>query len=164
MAQTVTKTMNVQSPAFPAGQPIPRKYTEDGDNLSPPLAWSGVPEQAKELALVVDDPDAPTPQPWVHWILAKIPPEMSALGEGFSCGRKYHSPACGIDGINSWGSPGYRGPAPPRGHGTHHYHFRLYALSEPLNVTGQLDKKALLAAMQGKILAHAKVVGTYERK
>ena len=162
MAQTAAK-MTVQSPACADGQPIPRKYTEDGEDLSPPLAWSGMPEQARELALLVDDPDAPTPQPWVHWVLAKIPPNTTELPEGFSCGKKYRKPAFGADGVNSWGTPGYRGPAPPRGHGTHHYHVRLFALSEPLKANGQRDKKTLLAAMQGKILAQAEWVGTYER-
>ncbi|MBV8487273.1 MAG: YbhB/YbcL family Raf kinase inhibitor-like protein, partial [Planctomycetaceae bacterium] len=118
----------------------------------------------QELAIIVDDPDAPTPQPWVHWVLYKIPATESALPEGTHAKPAPGFPAGALQGKNSWGSIGYRGPEPPRGHGVHHYHFKIYALDGALNVTAGLDKPGLLRAMKGHILEEAELVGTYERK
>lgn len=163
MAETVTRTMRIESPAFNDNMPIPSRYTEDDRNVSPPLSLSGVPREARELALLVEDPDAPTPKPWVHWLLAKIPPSTTDLPEGLSTGRSFRCPPFGAEGQNSWGKPGYRGPAPPKGHGTHHYHFRLYALREPLDLADGFRKDDLMTAMRGKLIAQADMVGTYER-
>src|SRR5215831_12873479 len=151
----------LRSPAFAEGQPIPRRYTGDGEDLSPPLSWSGLPPRAMELALIVDDPDAPTSEPWVHWVIYMLPADEQGLVEGIPPLARPESPARCVQGKNSWGSLGYRGPAPPKGHGTHHYIFRLFALKDALDLPDGLDKGALLAAIQGHILTEAGLTGTY---
>jgi len=156
-------SMSIRSDAFADGRAIPRRHTGDGEDLSPSLTWSGLPEGTRELALIVDDPDAPRAEPWVHWVLHKIPADVTTLAEGIPPSPTLDKPQGALQGKNSWGTDGYRGPAPPRGHGTHHYHFRLYALDTPLHVPHGLDKPGLLRAMQGHILAQAETVGTYAR-
>lgn len=153
----------LRSDAFADGEAIPRQYTEDGEDVSPPLTWSGLPEGTKELALIVDDPDAPRAEPWVHWVLYKVPGDVGTLTEDLPRDPSLNLPPGAMQGKNSWGADGYRGPAPPRGHGTHHYHFHLYALDAPLAAPQGVDKAELLRAMQGHILAEAELVGTYER-
>lgn len=155
--------MTMCSDGFGEGQTIPRRYGEDGEDVSPPLTWSGEPAGTLELALIVDDPDAPSPKPWVHWILYKIPPEVHALPEGVAQSPSLKSAPGAKQGKNSWGGVGYRGPAPPRGHGMHHYHFHLYALDSPMQTAKAMDKEGLLREMQGHILAQTELVGTYER-
>ncbi len=156
-------SLNLHSPAFADGEPIPRRYTGDGEDLSPPLSWSGLPPRTMHLALIVDDPDAPTSQPWVHWVIYNLPGDEQGLVEGIPPVARPESPAGCVQGKNSWGSVGYRGPAPPRGHGTHHYVFKLYALKDELGLAEGLDKDALLAAIRGHILAEAELTGTYRR-
>ncbi len=159
-------SMTIQCAAFQPGQPVPKKHTGDGADVSPALSWSGVPSGTKELALICDDPDAPTPQPWVHWVIYKLSPSLTGLPENVPTGSKIDKPVAALQGRNSWPSGrtiGYRGPAPPPGHGTHHYHFKLYALDTELKLNAGSDKPALLAAMQGHILAEAEVIGTYSR-
>lgn len=149
-------TIQLTSPAFPPNGPIPRKHTGEGPDISPPLAWSGLPAGTKELALICDDPDAPTPKPWVHWVLYKLPPTLSGLMEGSAGG--------GLEGQTDFGRPGWGGPMPPRGHGVHRYFFRLYALDRPVALKAGASKEDLLAAMKGHILDQGELVGTYERK
>lgn len=159
--------MRLAGPAFAHNEPIPRKYTVDGDDVSPLLTWSNVPSAAKELALICDDPDAPDPEnprkdPWVHWVIYKIPVTAAGLPEAIPQELRPGEPAGAVQGQNSWDPPvniGYRGPSPPIGR--HRYFFKLYALSEELTVEPGLDKRALLSAMEGKILAQAQLVGTY---
>ncbi|MGQ9650988.1 MAG: YbhB/YbcL family Raf kinase inhibitor-like protein [Phycisphaerae bacterium] len=155
--------MTLKSPAFGPNQAIPRKYTGDGEDKSPPLSWSGAPDGTKELALIVDDPDAPTPTPWVHWVLYAIPPDTTSLPEGITPSLRVSEPPGLMQGKNSFGKVGYGGPAPPRGHGRHRYFFKLYALNAPLGVEAGLSKEALLKAMSGHVLAEGELVGTYER-
>jgi Raf kinase inhibitor-like YbhB/YbcL family protein len=155
--------MTLRSDAFAGGAAVPRRYTEDGEDLSPPLGWSGAPADTKEFALIVDDPDAPRAEPWVHWLLYKVPADVRSLSEGLPKTPALHFPPGAMQGKNSWGTDGYRGPAPPRRHGTHHYHFRLYALDAQLAAAQGLDKAGLIRAMQGHILAEAELVGTYTR-
>lgn len=158
--------IQVTSSAFSQGQPIPRKYTGEGQDVSPPLTWSAVPGGTQELALVVDDPDAPTPEPWVHWVLYKIPAECKALPEGVQKVLRPHEPAGALQGKNSWPSGqtiGYRGPMPPPGHGVHRYRFHLYALDKKLDLEPGLTKADLLAAMKGHILGEGELLGTYQR-
>jgi Raf kinase inhibitor-like YbhB/YbcL family protein len=158
-------SITVTSPAFADNQPIPRKYTGDGQDISPPMAWSGVPTQTRELALVCDDPDAPTAQPWVHWVLYKIPPDATGLDENIAPKPRAEAPAGALQGRNSWTSGrtiGYRGPAPPPGK-THRYRFHVYALDAPLDVKPQLDKPALLRAIERHVLAEGVLTGTYRR-
>jgi Raf kinase inhibitor-like YbhB/YbcL family protein len=150
------QTFSLTSPAFAANSPIPRKYTGEGEDISPPLAWSGAPREAKELALICDDPDAPTPTPWVHWVVYGISSTQRELPEG----AHEHL----TQGHNDFHKIGYGGPMPPPGHGVHHYHFHLYALDTPLHAGPGLTKEQLLAAMRGHILAESELVGTYERR
>ncbi len=152
------------SPAFEHGQPIPRKYTGDGANVSPPLVWSGTPANAKAFALIVDDPDAPTHDPFVHWVLFNIPASVKSLPEGIDKLLTPKNLPGALQGHNSFAKAGWNGPSPPKGHGVHHYHFQLYALDAPLTLAPDVSKKQLLAAMQGHILGQAELIGTYERK
>jgi len=156
-------SITLYSDAFASGQTIPRRYTGDGEDLSPPLTWTGLPPGTKELALIVDDPDAPRTEPWVHWVLYKIPADVQTLAEGVSPTPTLNAPLGARQGKNSWGTNGYRGPAPPKGHGKHRYHFRLYALDAPLPEAQGLDKAGLEEAMQGHVLTEADLVGTYQR-
>ncbi len=153
----------LRSPAFAEGQPIPRRYTGDGEDLSPPLSWSGLPPRATELALIMDDPNAPTSEPWVHWVIYNLPADEQGLVEGIPPVARPDTPAGCVQGKNSWASLGYRGPAPPKGHGIHHYIFRLFALNDAPDLPVGLDKGALLAAIQGHIITEAGLTGTYQR-
>jgi Raf kinase inhibitor-like YbhB/YbcL family protein len=148
--------ITLTSDAFTAHGPIPQQYTGEGADVSPPLAWSGVPQGAKELALICEDPDAPTAEPWVHWVIYKIPPMLSGLPEGVRSDL--------TAGQNDFNQTGYRGPMPPPGHGMHQYHFHLYALDVSLLASPGLTKSQLLDAMQGHILAEGELVGAYERR
>lgn len=159
-------TLPLESPAFADGEVIPSKHTGDGHDLSPELRWGEMPPGTKELALIMDDPDSPTPEPWVHWLLYKIPPGTRRLPEGIPAHERLDDPPelrGALHGKNSWGAIGYRGPTPPRGHGAHRYHFKLYALSAPLDLGPGADKTALELAMAGLVIAKAELTGTYER-
>jgi Raf kinase inhibitor-like YbhB/YbcL family protein len=160
---TMSAKMTLKSAAFGPNETIPRPYTGDGENKSPPLSWSGAPAETKQLALIVDDPDAPTPTPWVHWVLYAIPPDTTSLPEGIAPSLRVSQPPALMQGKNSFGKVGYGGPAPPRGHGRHRYFFKLYALNAPLSVEPGLFKEALLKAMSGHVLAEGELIGTYER-
>jgi len=155
----------VTSTAFGQGEPIPKKYTGEGQDVSPTISWKGLPEGTKELVLICDDPDAPTKEPWVHWVIYKIPVTATGLPEGIAREARLKTPAGLLQGKNSWPKDniGYHGPMPPPGHGTHHYHFRVYALEAHLVVESGLDKKTLLQEIKGHILGEGDLVGTYER-
>lgn len=157
--------MQITSPAFNDGQPIPVQFTGDGEDVSPPLAWTNVPSQAKEFALIVDDPDAPRPEPWVHWVIYGLPASVNSLPQAVPQGPRVRNPQA-MQGPNSWGekSLGYRGPSPPPRHGVHHYRFTLYAIDSDLNLQPGLTKNNLLNAIKGHVLQQARIVGTYERK
>ncbi len=157
-------SLTVKSPAFLEGHPIPARHTEDGEDVSPALSWTTPPKGAVEFALIVDDPDAPGEDPWVHWILARIPATRDALPEGFGrSGRPADVPAGLVEGKTSWGTVGYRGPAPPPGHGVHHYHFKLYALDASLDIPPGIAKHDLLEMLSGHVLSRGELVGTYKR-
>ncbi len=156
-------TLIIQGSAFANQTRIPKRFTGDSEDVSPELSWTGVPSAARELALICDDPDAPTPQPWVHWVIYKIPTSAAGLRENIPKTGALSEPAGALQGLNSWGEIGYRGPAPPRGHGVHHYHFKLYALDSVLSMVAGADKKTLLSAMNEHILVDAELIGTYER-
>ncbi len=155
-------TISVTSSAFEAGKPIPKKYTGEGEDLSPPLAWSNIPKGTKEIALICDDPDAPGGT-WVHWVLYKIPAGTTSLPEGLPPEKTLDTPAGAVQGINSFGKVGYGGPMPPKGHGTHHYHFKVCALDKPVTLPPGRDKKALLAEIRDHMLAQGELMGTYQR-
>jgi len=157
-------SITVTSTAFTAGQTIPKRHTGDGEDLSPPLSWIGVPAGAKELALIMEDPDAPVGL-WVHWVLCKVPPGTAGLAEGVPKSPTLTEPAGAIQGKNSWssGNVGYRGPAPPPGK-PHRYIFRLYALNAPLDVKPGLTRQQLLTATEGHVLAQGELTGLYGRR
>ncbi len=155
--------IELKSDAFGQDEAIPRQYTGEGKDLSPPLRWTGLPAGTRQLALVVDDPDAPRAEPWVHWVMYNIPAETRDLPEGIPGEQKVSTPAGAVQGKNSWGRIGYGGPMPPPGHGVHHYYFKLYALDSELDLKPGLDKKALLEALGGHVLGRGELIGTYER-
>ena len=160
-------SMTIQSSAFVQGQAIPIRHTGEGQDLSPPFSWQGVPQVTREFALICEDPDAPTPEPWVHWLIYSLPPQTQSLPEGIPRDGLLTSPVAASQGCNSWPAGknlGYLGPMPPKGHGLHHYHFKLYAFDVPLNLPPGTDKTHLLEAMSDHILATAEIVGTYERE
>ncbi|MFH0799128.1 MAG: YbhB/YbcL family Raf kinase inhibitor-like protein [Pseudomonadota bacterium] len=148
-----------KSSAFANGAAIPAKYTCDGAEVSPPLAWSGAPQGTKSLALISDDPDAPA-HIWVHWVMWNIPPALSGLKEGMEKGAAL---ADGTrQGVNDSKGTGWGGPCPPSG--THRYFFKLYALDSILELKPDTTKAALETAMKGHILAQATLMGTYSRQ
>jgi Raf kinase inhibitor-like YbhB/YbcL family protein len=144
--------MALTSPAFNDGEPIPTRFSCDGDDTSPELDWFGTPEGTVSLALIMDDPDAPVGT-WVHWVLYNLPMDLSGLREGMT--------GVGLDGTNSWDRGGYGGPCPPSG--THRYFFKLYALDTDLALDPGVNKATLEEAMEGHILGQAELMGTYSR-
>jgi len=162
-AENGTSKIVLKSSAFAPGGAIPVKYTGDGADVSPPLSWSNLPEGTQELALIVDDPDAPSRKPWVHWVVYNIQPTGSVLPEGFSTkGIPPEAPGF-AQGVNSWGTIGYRGPSPPPGP-AHRYCFRLYTLDKKLDIPAGLNKEKLLKAIDGHVLGTDVLTGTYERR
>ncbi len=155
-------SLTIASPAFAANAAIPALYTCEGKDLSPPLAWSGVPRGAKSLVLIVDDPDAPDPAApkttWVHWVLYDIPPTATGLSEGLRPGAL---PSGTREARNDFGRTTYGGPCPPIGR--HRYFFKLYALDATLPALSPATKAALEQAMQGHVLAQATLMGTYQK-
>jgi Raf kinase inhibitor-like YbhB/YbcL family protein len=154
--------LTITSPAFAPNGEIPAKYTCDGKDVSPPLAWAGLPAGTKSLALIVDDPDAPDPaapkMTWVHWVLYNIPAGATGLPEGIKSGEL---PKGTKEGLNDWKRTGYGGPCPPIGR--HRYFHKLYALDVVLPDLGRATKQEVEKAMKGHILASAELVGTYKR-
>jgi hypothetical protein len=146
------------SAAFTDGAAIPRRHTCDGDDVSPPLTWSGVPAGSRSLALIVDDPDAPDPaaprMTWVHWVLYNLPADCSGLPEAVR-----RLPGATLEGLNDWRRTGWGGPCPPIG--KHRYFHKLYALDCVLPDLGRPTKAALEAAMRGHVLGEAHLLGTY---
>ncbi|GAB4371625.1 MAG: YbhB/YbcL family Raf kinase inhibitor-like protein [Deltaproteobacteria bacterium] len=142
------------SPAFSHNGMIPAKYTCDGADVNPPLSIDGVPEKAKSLALIVDDPDAPRGT-WVHWVVWNIPADTRVIPEGTV-------PPGALQGTNDFGSRKYGGPCPPSG--THRYFFKLYALDAPLALPPGATKAQVEKAMSGHLLGKAETVGLYRRK
>ncbi len=150
--------LRIELPAFGDGQPIPAEFTCDAENESPEVRWSGLPPGTQSLALVMDDPDAPSGT-WNHWLLWDIPARLG----GLATGHPLHSPF--RSGTNDFGKTGYGGPCPPRGHGPHRYFFRLYALDvETLGVPAGARRVTLDRALARHTLAHAEYQGIYERK
>lgn len=150
------------SAAFAAGQPISAIHTCDGQDISPPLSWSGLPGTAKSLALIMDDPDAPDPaapqRTWVHWVLYNIPASVAALPQGI---RSRDLPPGTLEGTNDWNRTGYGGPCPPVG--SHRYFHKLYALDVVLPDLKNPSKVDLLKAMEGHVIGQAELVGVYRR-
>jgi hypothetical protein len=155
--------MELQSTSVIPNQPIPLEFTGEGADRSPAIHWEGVPDGARQIALICDDPDAPQDEPWIHWVIYNIPADRTGLGEGIDgSARPGEGPAA--QGLNSWGNTGYGGPMPPPGHGTHHYHFRAYALDLAPELPPELSARELRERIEGHILDQAEIVGTFERQ
>lgn len=155
--------MQITSSAFQDGEPIPRQYSREGAEHSPPLAIHDVPAGTESLALIVDDPDAPN-KTWVHWLLWNVPGERSAIPEDVPDEETVAALGGARQGLNDFDEIGYGGPMPPPGHGTHHYRFTAYALSGTLDLDPGAERSALEDAMEGMVLDQARLTGTYERE
>lgn len=152
-------TISVRSSVFQEGGVIPAKYTCDGDDISPSLEWTGIPQGTKSLALISDDPDAPVGT-WVHWVMWNIPPDVKGLAEDVP--RDPQLPDGSRQGISDFRRPGYGGPCPPSG--VHRYYFKVYALDTILDLPSSTRKADLLRAMKGHILAEGQLMGKYSRR
>lgn len=146
-------SLHLTSQVFKDSGAIPSKYTCDGDNISPPLQWKGIPEATKCLVLIVDDPDAPS-KTWVHWVVYNIPPTITEVIEG-------SAPSGSVQGINDYSRIGYAGPCPPSG--THRYFFKLYALDQLLTLSEGATKTQVESAMKPHILEEVHLIATYKR-
>lgn len=153
------ENITVSSTAFAHNGKIPAKYTCQGEDISPPITWSGIPQETKSIALIADDPDAPMGT-WVHWVIYLIPPEKFGLKENV--------PKAGIlesgmrQGLNSSRGTGYQGPCPPSGE--HRYFFKVYALDFIPELDAEISKQTLLNEMEGHILGYGEIIGLYEKK
>jgi len=154
--------MNIQltSTAFADGQPIPAKYTCDGNDVSPPLQWTNTPANTRSFALIADDPDAPMGT-WVHWVAYNLSPSTGTLPEGVE--KSQYITGNAMQGLNDFRRLGYGGPCPPPGK-PHRYFFKIYALDTVLNLKPGLTKKELLQATNGHVLAEGQLTGTYQRR
>ncbi len=146
--------MKISSQAFKDNERMPKKYTCDGENINPPLNISGVPENAKSLVLIMDDPDAPDGT-WIHWVVFDIDPKTTRIEEG-------SMPVDAIEAENSSGEADYEGPCPPSG--THRYYFKLYALDTKINLNAAEEKARIDEEMEEHILDYAETYGVYSRE
>ncbi|MBD3317311.1 MAG: YbhB/YbcL family Raf kinase inhibitor-like protein [Chitinivibrionales bacterium] len=151
--------MDVRSSAFSAMETIPAMYTCDGEDVSPPLSWSGIPQETESIVLIADDPDAPVGT-WVHWVAYNIPPRISELESDIPPTDSL--PTGGIQGKNSANKIGYHGPCPPSG--IHRYFFKVHALDTTLELLAGSTKKQVVEAMNGHVLASGELVGLYGRE
>lgn len=150
--------MKLSSQAFSSGDFIPKKYTCDGEDMSPPVRWTDQPEQTHSLALIFEDPDAPS-KTWIHWVLYNIPPHLQEIGEDQPDDSNLDDGM--MHGINDFGKKGYGGPCPPGG--THRYFMRLFALDTDLDLKPGLKASQLREMMSGHIIAEAELMGRYQR-
>jgi Raf kinase inhibitor-like YbhB/YbcL family protein len=147
--------LQVTSSAFEPHGRIPDRHTDAGEDVSPEVSWSGVPDGTRQLALICHDPDAPLPHGFTHWVVYGIPPDTSGIPEGG--GSTF------MEGGNDMGNQGWNGPSPPEGHGAHHYYFWLYALDTEVDAEPGLARVELLERIADHVIEQARVVGTYER-
>lgn len=145
--------LKVSSSAFAPLGPIPERHTGDAEDLSPPLEWSGVPDGTAAFAVICHDPDAPLVDGFTHWVLYGIPADVTSLAEGTD---RF------VAGTNSFGNTGYNGPAPPPGHGVHHYYFWVYALDRDLDLEPGLDRRTVLERIEDHVVEQNRLIGTYQ--
>lgn len=148
------RTIDVTSSAFTDGGSLPLTFTADGAGVAPPIAWRNVPESTRSLVLIAEDPDAPFPNPFVHWLVYSLPVTTSSVTS---------SPPGGREGKNSMLESGYAPASPPAGHGIHHYHFQVFALDIALELGDAAGRSALIDAMRNHVIAWGEIVATYER-
>ena len=153
-------SMKLVSTAFKEGEGVPKRYTCEGDDISPPLAWSGAPANARSFVLLCDDPDAPR-STWTHWAVYDLPPTTASLKEAYPT----DADVGGVkQGVTDFGRTGYGGPCPPQGHGTHHYHFRVIAVDvDTLGLAAGADFAEVAKRAKAHALAAAELIGTYAR-
>ena len=155
LATEQNRTLTVTSQDFVNGEPLPRSATKDGESIPPIIAWSMVPEGTRSIVLICEDPDAPLPEPFAHWLVYGIPAAQTMLDES--------TRAAAREGKNSNLQVGYAAAAPPRGHGIHHYHFQVFALDTELVLNSGVGRHELVESLRGHVIAWGEVVGTYER-
>jgi len=155
--------LNVHSDAFEEGQPIPRHYGADGEDSSPPISWDGSLDRTQTYVLIVEDPDAPTPEPYVHWLVYNIPPSVRQLGENVRKESEVAELGNTMQGKNSELKIGWTGMAPPKGDTPHRYFFQLFALDTRLDLEGGVGRSALFGAMAGHVIGRGLLTGTYQR-
>jgi hypothetical protein len=156
----------VSSPTLKMDETMPREYTPDGRNVSPPLTWSGAPAATREFAVICEDPDAGNPPPFVHWVIYRIPASAKGVPEGVPIDPEAAMPAeitGAVQGVSGFRRAIYRGPAPPPGK-PHHYHFVVYAIDAVLNLKPGLNRVELLDAIKGHIIGQGELVAIYERQ
>jgi Raf kinase inhibitor-like YbhB/YbcL family protein len=162
-AQNSAEKITVSSPAFKDGQPIPEEYTAYGKGQSIPLSWSNLPSGTRSVAVIMDDPDARTPRPFVHWVIYNIPADTKSLDPALPTKPTLDSPHGARQGSTSTGAIGYFGPKPPKG-GPHHYHIKVFALDQQLKLDAGADEPQLTKAMEGHILGQGELVGTVQKQ
>jgi Raf kinase inhibitor-like YbhB/YbcL family protein len=155
--------LSVESPAFAAGQPIPPTYSAYGEDASPPLKWSQAPEGTQSFVVLMEDPDAAEPKPFVHWVLYNLPADARELRTGVPTQVRVADLGNPEQGKNSRGNVGYFGPKPPKGDPAHHYHFQVFALDQRLTVPLGATRADVVKAMTGHVLAKGEVVGTFAK-
>src|SRR4051794_39538836 len=156
--------LHVRSDAFDQGEDIPHRYTAYGQNISPILGWSGAPAATKSQVLMVEDPDAPDPKPYIHWLVYNIAADVTRLPLNVPPSPELTDPRGAMQGRNSKGNIGYFGPRPPKDDPAHHYHFQLFALNAPLHLPPGASREELLRAMNGHVVAKGDLVGTYRER
>ncbi len=155
--------LEVSTPAFKSGEPIPGLYGADGENLSPALTWTNLPAGAQSVVILMEDPDATTPKPFVHWTLYDVPARISRLDESMPAIPQLPALDKAKQGRNSRGTIGYTGPRPPKGDPAHHYHFQVFALDAVLKLPPGAGADELINAMRGHVLASGETVGLFSR-
>jgi Raf kinase inhibitor-like YbhB/YbcL family protein len=163
-AQAGGAALTVSSTAFKEGQPIPEEYTDYGKGKSIPLSWSNLPPGTRSVAIVMDDPDAKTARPFVHWVIYNIPAGTTSLEAGLPTKPRLDAPKGALQGANSKSSTGYFGPRPPKGDPPHHYHIKVYALDQELKIEPGSEEDTLIKATSGHILGEGELTGTVQKK
>jgi Raf kinase inhibitor-like YbhB/YbcL family protein len=157
-------TLIVTSTALAPRKPLPKRYADYGEGFSPPLAWADVPSAARSIVVIMEDPDAKSHKPFVHWILYNLPTKLAALPESVPMLPRLPIFEGALQGRNTRGTIGYFGPRPPIGDPPHHYHFEVFALDTLLDLQPGADREAVLGAMQGHVLARGELVATFEQR
>lgn len=152
----------IASAAFQEGGVIPHRNSDYGEKVSPELHWTGVPDAAQSLVILCEDPDAKTPKPFIHWVMYNVPPKVTALREALPGSPRLTTLDGALQGLNSRGSVGYMGPRPPKEDGPHHYHFQIFALDVKLSLDPAADRKSVVDAMKGHVLAQGLLLGTFD--